>query len=51
MQAEIPERIVDAIQGHAPTTVSRSYGSVPLPLMAASIEKLPRFEVDLPGAA
>ena len=48
--AGVQERIVDAIQGHAPATVSRSYGSVPVPDMAKAIEKMPRFDVD-PGSA
>lgn len=41
----IDERVADAIQGHAPTTVSRSYGSVPLDTMATAIEKLPRYDL------
>lgn len=43
--AGIPERVVDAIQGHAPASVSRSYGSTPLATMEEAIERLPRFEV------
>lgn len=45
VRAGIEERVADAIQGHAPTTVSRSYGSVPLDTMAAAIEKLPRYDL------
>jgi integrase len=43
--AEIPERVADAIQGHAPATVSRAYGSVPLKTMADAMERMPRFEI------
>jgi integrase len=45
VRAGIEERVADAIQGHAPTNVSRSYGSVPLDTMAAAIEKLPRYDL------
>lgn len=44
--AEIPEYLADKIQGHAATTQGRSYGSNPLALMSAAIERLPRYEVD-----
>jgi integrase len=43
----IEERVADAIQGHAPTTVSRTYGRTSLRTMANAIEKFPRF--DIPG--
>lgn len=44
--AEIPERVADAIQGHAPKSVGQSYGSVPLKTLADAIGKLPRFETE-----
>jgi integrase len=43
LAAGVPERIADAIQGHAARTVSRSYGSVPLKTMADAISSIPRF--------
>lgn len=44
----IEERTADAIQGHAPASVGRNYGSVPLETKAEAISRIPRFEV---GAA
>jgi integrase len=44
-EAGIEERVVDAIQGHAPKTTGRTYGKVPVKAMADAIGKLPRFEV------
>ena len=46
MQAEIPERVTDAIQGHAPRSVGQSYGSVPLELKATAIGRMPYFEIE-----
>lgn len=43
-EANISERIADAVQGHAPRSVGQSYGSVPLRTLSEAIEKLPRFE-------
>jgi integrase len=43
--AGLQERIVDAIQGHAPSSVSQSYGSTSVVTMAGAIEQMPRFEV------
>lgn len=40
MEAGIPPRILDAIQGHAPRTVADGYGEVTLKTMAAEIAKL-----------
>jgi integrase len=48
VDAGIEERIMDAIQGHAPKTVGRTYGKVSIKAMAEAMAKLPRFEV--PGA-
>ena len=42
--AGIPERVADAIQGHAATNVSRGYCSTPLATMAEAIARVPRFE-------
>lgn len=39
----IEERIADAIQGHAPKTTGRTYGSVSLNAKAEAISRLPRF--------
>ncbi|MDG5489215.1 hypothetical protein NYR55_11380 [Sphingomonas sp. BGYR3] len=44
--ADIPERVADAIQGHAPRSVGQSYGSVPLQTLADAIGKIPRFELE-----
>lgn len=46
MAAEIPERIADAIQGHAPKTVGQTYGAPPMKIMADAITKIPRFVVN-----
>jgi integrase len=45
--SEMPERVADAIQGHAPTSVGQTYGSVPLSVKAEALAKMPRF--DVPG--
>ena len=45
MATEMPERIADAIQGHAPKTVGQTYGAVPIKTMADAIAKIPRFIV------
>ncbi len=45
MEAGIPPRILDAIQGQAPASVADSYGEVTLKTQAAAIAKLPRIEV------
>jgi len=41
--AGIEERVADAIQGHAPKTTGRTYGSVSLAAKAEAIGRLPRF--------
>jgi integrase len=43
----IPERVADALQGHAPKTVGQSYGSVPIPTLAAAVASLPKYLVPL----
>ncbi|BDW83730.1 integrase [Erythrobacter sp. Dej080120_24] len=43
--AGIEERLVDAIQGHAPKTTGRAYGSPSLAAKAEAIKKIPRFEI------
>lgn len=45
MEAGIPPRILDAIQGHAAKTVADTYGDVTLKTMAAEIGKLPRYHL------
>jgi len=50
MEAGIPTRILDAIQGHAPRTAAEGYGEVTIKTMGAAIERLPRIVVwPLPG--
>ena len=44
-EAGIEERMADALQGHAPTTTGRAYGSPSMIAKAEAIAKLPRFEV------
>jgi integrase len=45
MEAGIPPRILDAIQGHAPRSAGDSYGEVTLAMQAAQITKLPRVNI------
>ena len=45
MEAGIPTRVLDAIQGHAPRTAAEGYGEVTIKTMVAAIERLPRVEV------
>ena len=45
IEAGIPERVADAIQGHAPRSVGQTYGSVSLKTQAAAVALLPRYEV------
>lgn len=47
MEAGIPPRILDAIQGQAARTVAHSYGDVTLRTIAAAISKVPAFDMDL----
>jgi len=46
IEAGIPMRVLDAIQGHAPRTVGEAYGEVTVRAMAEAIERLPRVGVD-----
>ena len=41
----IPERILDAITGHAPATVGRGYGAPTLTDMAKALKKFPRYSL------
>ncbi len=43
--AEIPEHLMDALQGHAPRHEGGKYGSNPLVTLRDAVEKLPRFKV------
>ena len=45
VDADMQEKVSDAITGHAPASVGRAYGSTSIKAMAAAINKLPRFEV------
>lgn len=46
MEAGIPPRILDAIQGQAPRTVADTYGEVTLKTMAAEIAKLDTYSLE-----
>ena len=41
--AEIPEYLADAIQGHAPASQSRKYGTAPLATLQGAIDQLPMY--------
>jgi integrase len=43
--AGIEERLADAIQGHSPKTVGRSYGTPSLSAKAEAMKKIARFEI------
>lgn len=43
MEAGIPPRILDAMQGHAARTTAEGYGEVTVKTMAAAIERLPQI--------
>jgi site-specific recombinase XerD len=45
MEAGIPTRVLDAIQGHAPRTAAESYDEVTVQAMAQAMERVPRVEV------
>jgi integrase len=45
IEAGIADRVLDAIQGHAPKTAGGGYGEVTVKAIAAGIERLPRVEV------
>ena len=44
MEAGIPTRILDAIQGHAPRTAAEGYGEVTVKALAMAMESVPRVE-------
>ncbi len=46
MEAGIPNRILDAIQGQAPRSVADTYGDVTLRTVAKEIERIPWFHLD-----
>ncbi|MER8722337.1 tyrosine-type recombinase/integrase [Mesorhizobium sp. M0999] len=46
MEAGVPPRILDAIQGQAPRTVADTYGEVTLRTMAGEIAKLPYYSLE-----
>lgn len=46
MEAGIPPRVLDAIQGQAAASVADTYGDVTIRTIAAAIEKLPRVQID-----
>jgi integrase len=52
MEAGVPTRVLDAIQGHSPRTAAEGYGEVTIRTMAAAMERIPRVDVGvLPAEA
>jgi integrase len=49
IEADIQERVLDAICGHAPRTVGAAYGDVTLKAKADALAKFPRFKVGTEG--
>lgn len=45
LEEGIAERVLDAIQGHAPRTAGDSYGDVTIKARKAAIERMPRYEI------
>jgi integrase len=45
MDAGVPSRVLDAIQGHAARTAGDGYGDVTVKAMAMAMERVPRVEV------
>ncbi|CDN57054.1 Phage integrase family recombinase (plasmid) [Neorhizobium galegae bv. officinalis bv. officinalis str. HAMBI 1141] len=45
-EAGIQEKVLDALCGHAPTSVGRSYGSVTLKTKVDALAQFPRYAVD-----
>ncbi|WP_281292741.1 DUF6538 domain-containing protein [Methylobacterium oryzihabitans] len=45
LSAGMGDRVLDAIQGHAPRTAGGGYGEVTVKAMAEAVAKLPRYEV------
>lgn len=50
-EANIQERVIDAICGHAPRTVGERYGEISLKAKRDAILKFPRFEISKRDAA
>jgi integrase len=48
---DLPEKVVDAICGHAPTTQGRKYGTVSLMAKASALAKFPVYKLDEPKPA
>lgn len=48
IDAGVPERVADAIQGHAPRSIGQTYGAVSLAAKVKAIEAMPCFEVKKP---
>jgi integrase len=46
MEAGIPPRILDAMQGHAPRSVAETYGEVTVKTLAAEISKVPAVDLN-----
>ncbi|GAB5509190.1 MAG: hypothetical protein Rhims3KO_05910 [Hyphomicrobiales bacterium] len=44
-EAELEERIMDAINGHAPRSASQGYGEITPKAMARALERFPRFKL------
>lgn len=45
MEQEVPMRVLDAIQGHAPRNASETYGDVTIKAKAQAISKFPPIDV------
>lgn len=43
--AEMPDYIIDKLQGHAPANQGGKYGTVPLETLRNAVERLPRYEL------
>ncbi|MCC2979044.1 site-specific integrase [Sphingomonas sp. IC4-52] len=46
LEAGIQERVADALQGHAPSSVGQTYGHASVKTLSAAMERFPRFEVE-----
>jgi hypothetical protein len=44
-EAEISDRVLEAIQGHAARTAGESYGDVTIVAKKKAIDRLPRYEI------
>jgi len=47
LEAGMGERVIDAIQGHAPRTAGDAYGEVTVKAMAFALDKFPSYSVHL----